>query len=834
MAQATALNFALRRLRRGWRSGELLILVVALVIAVAATGAVSLFTERVRLALGEQSGETLGADLVYSSRKALPDSVRAAAHDAGLTTVDVTQFTSVSFSGEHSALASIKAVRSGYPLRGSLKLAREPFGASVVASGVPARGEAWADARLWQDLQIASGGATPTVQLGNLQLKLVAVIDNEPDRGAGFSDLAPRLMINAEDLDGAALLGPGSRAQYSLYVAGDREAIARLQQQALPDEVRLKTPQDARPELQRALRSAGQFLDIAVLAATLLACAAVALCARQYGDKLRDEIALLKCLGAGRAFLTRALLLQLVLLGLLAGSGGALIAWGAQAVLAQVLGELMNLSLPPAPLLPLFASVALGLLMLLGFAAPSLLGARNAPPLRVFQRSETGSTATRSITLIALATAAALLWLATGDVKLAAVVLVGSGITLALLAFATAVLIRVLAPLRHSGGRRNFAWRFGLANIARRRVATIAQVSALGLALLALLLVSVVREDLLKSWQQRLPPDTPNQFLINIQAEQTEALRAFFHARGYDDLVLWPMARGRLVELNGREVTADSFSDPETQRWINRDFNLSWTDTLGADNRITEGVWWGANGHGKAELSADEYAIERLNLKLGDTMTLDFAGERQTFTVTSFRTVEWDSFRPNFFLLAPPGAVADTVPRQLLTSFYLPPAQRALLRELVSEFPNLTVLDIEALMNQVRGVVERITRAVEFIFLFTLAAGLTVLLAAIEGTRSERIRETALLRTLGASTATIARGLLAEYAVLGLLAGSVAAIAAQTLAWVLATQVFNIPYGPRPLLWLIGAGSGALVVSLLGWLSLRTVLKTPPRQVLAA
>ncbi|MFT4045644.1 MAG: ABC transporter permease [Solimonas sp.] len=825
-----SLSFALRRLRRGWRSGELLIVLLALTIAVAASGSVHLFAARVQQAIAAQSGDTLGADLVFSGRDPLPADLLARTRAPGLRALDVTQFSSVVFAGAASSLASIKAVDDGYPLRGELGLAPQPFGEARIARGAPSRGEAWVDARLWQDLRLSPGA---TVQAGRLQLRVTAVVDNEPDRGNGFADLAPRLLINAADLPASGLLVPGSRAQHSRYVAGDREALAPLRTLDLPRGVKRTTPQDARPELRNAIARAGRFLDIAVLAATLLACAAVALAARQYGDKLRDEIALLKCLGARRVFLTRALLLQLLLLGLAGGGGGAALAWLAQEVLARVLGDLMQLALPPAPLLPLSGAVALGLLLLLGFAAPPLLAARNTPPLRVFQRTDGGSPATRAVTLAALATAAALLWFATGDVRLATFVLAGSAATLAALALAAWLLVRALTPLRRrAGGRGGFAWRFGLGNIARRRGATIAQVVALGLSLLALLLVSVVREDLLSSWRKRLPDDTPNQFLINIQIEQLDALKAFFATHGYGDVELWPMARGRLVALNGKEVTAESFPDPETQRWINRDFNLSWSNTLNPDNRITQGQWWGEAGQGRPWLSADQYAIERLHLKLGDTLTLDFAGTQQTFAVKNFRTVDWDSFKPNFFLMAPDGAVSDDVPRQYLTSFHLPHEQRALLRELVTQFPNISVLDVDALMAQVRGIIDRIVRAVEFIFLFTLAAGLAVLLAAIEGTRAERVRETALLRTLGARSGLIARGLVAEYLVLGALAGGVAALAAQTLAWTLAAQVFHIAYGPRPLLWLIGMLAGALIVGLFGWLSLRSTLRTPPSVVL--
>jgi putative ABC transport system permease protein len=821
---ASALAYATRRLRRGWRSGELVVLALALAVAVSAVSAVNLFTERVRAALEAQTGEALGGDLLFRSRKPLPDTIRVPSPE--VRSVDTTSFATVVFAGEASVLASIKAVGEGYPLRGVLRIADEPFGPARRADGIPPPGEAWADARLWQELRLQPGVA---VQAGAITLRVSRVLENEPDRGNGFSDLAPRLMINAKDLAATQLVGPGSRVDYGRLFAGTPAALAPLLAAEPPENVSRVRPQDARREIGNSLDRAGQFLDVAILAATLLACAAVALSARQYGEKLRDEIALLKTLGARSAFLGRALLLQLLLLGVAGSLLGAVVGYGVQAAIAAVLTDLLQLSLPPAPLWPLLAAAALGLLMLLGFAAPPLLAARRTPPVRVFQRAETGSTGARAIWLAALATAAALLWLATGDPKMALAVLGGSAVALLALAGLAWLLVLALSPLKRAVG---MSWRFGLGNVARRRRATVAQVSALGLALMALLLVSVVREDLLVSWQNKLPANTPNQFLINIQTEQVASLQAFFAERGYGDIELWPMARGRLVALNGEAVTADSFDDPETQRWINRDFNLSWSTTLNEDNRIIEGEWWGEAGAGQPWLSADDYAIRRLGVKLGDTMTLDFAGEQVTLTLTSFRTVGWDSFKPNFFLLTTPGALSGAVPAQWLSSFRLEAEDRALLRELVAQFPNITVLDIEAMLQQVRGIVERIVTAVEFIFLFTLAAGLCVLLAAIEGTRAERVRETALLRALGARSGLIVRGLIAEYAVLGGLAGLVAAIAAQTVAWVLAEQVFQIPYGPRPVLWLIGTLIGAVVVALLGWISLRPTLNTPPKTVL--
>jgi putative ABC transport system permease protein len=825
--KARALPLAWRRLRRGRRSGELAILAVAVAIAVASHAAVSLFSDRVARAIAQQTGDTLGADVIFTDREPLPAAWVDQLRDTGAALTPVVQFPTVVFAGDSTALVSVKAVEAGFPLRGRLTSAPLPFAEVDREGGLPAEGEAWADARLWQELGVQAPGTE--VQLGDRVLRLTRVVVEEPGRGAGFNDLAPRLLVRSADLDGSGLMGEGARVRYAWLAAGDDAVQTRLDALTVPDGIRRTAPEDARPELRTALRRADAFLAVASSAASLLAAAAIALCAWQFGLRLRDEVALMKCLGAPGGFVLRVLVLMLLMLGLAGGAVGMAVGWAGQAVIVGLLGELMQVQLPPARLGGLFGALGLALLLVLGFALPPLLQARAVPPARVFQRAlDAPRSGWAAHGLAVLAVVALLVW-QTGDLRTALAVLFGAlGLAL-LLAALGAVLLRLLAPLRQAGGT---AWRFGLGNLVRRRGATVAQLVALGVSLVALLLVTVVRQDLLVQWQDRLPDDTPNYFFINIQPEQVASLTAFFADRDVTPPLMWPMARGRLVALNGEAVTADSFDDPETQRWINRDFNLSWGDQLNPDNRITDGEWWGPDGAGQPWLSADEYAVERLGLQLGDTLTLDFAGTPLTLTVTNFRTVQWDSFQPNFFLLAPPGVLDGTVPTQYLTAIYLPPSERGLLRDLVAQFPNVTALDIEALMNQVRSIMDRVVRAVEFIFLFTLAAGLLVLLAAIEGTRPERAREAALLRTLGAARPVVRAGLLTEYAVMGLLAGFTAAFTAQAVAWGLAVQVFEIPYGPRPVIWLGGALAGAVLVTALGWASLRRVLATPPAAVL--
>ena len=822
---SAAVAYALRKLRRGWRSGELLILALAIAVAVAAASAVGLFSGRINAALAAQAGDMLGADLAVSARDPLPPTVLAQLRATGARVVEITGMTSVVFVGEVSSLASIKAVAEGYPLRGALRTSDELFGAETPTAALPAAGEAWADARLYAELRIAPGA---TVQLGATTVKLSKVLTYEPDRGGGFTSMAPRLLMRAADLPATRLVVAGSRLQSTVLLAGTIEQQHALREVKLPPGAKLQTPQDARPELKSALGKASQFLDLAVLAATLLAAAAVALCARGQGIRLRDEVALLKCLGARQRFIVVALLSNLLAIGLGAGLAGAIVGYAAQALLAGVLASLLQIALPAPSLAPLGSALLLDLIMLLGFAAPSVLDARRVPPVRVFQRDLSSGALSRLVPVGAVAAVVALLWLQAGEFKLAAYVLLSVAITVAVLASLAWLLVLALAPMKRSVGT---AWRFGLGNVARRRAASVAQAVALGQALLALLLLLFSRDDLLMSWKAQLKPGTPNQFLINVLPEQAGPLKKFFADRKIEVPPLIPMARSRLVALNGVPVTAETFDDPETQRWINREFNLSFAADLREDNKLVSGEWWSAEDHGKPLLSADKYAVDRLHLALGDRMTLSFGDRRVEFTVKSFREVAWDSFRPNFFLLTPPGAL-DAVPATWLTSFYLPNDRRAVLRELVQQFPNVTALDIEALMNQVRAIMDRVTRAVEFILMFTLAAGLTVLLATIEGKREERVRETGLLRALGARNGTILKGLLAEYAVLGALAGAVAAIAAQTLTWVLAANVFHIAYGPRPMLWLVGTVAGALLVTLLGWLSLRGTLKTPPHTVL--
>ncbi|MGH8482610.1 MAG: ABC transporter permease, partial [Nevskiaceae bacterium] len=715
----------MRRLRKGWRSGELLILALALVVAVAVMSAVSLFFSSMRQAIAQQTSDTLGADHVFRSRNPVPDDVLAAIDASGAQRLPAVVFASVIVHGETTALASVKAVAEGFPLRGKLRVADQPFGTAREAGSIPPRGEAWVDLRLWQELGLAAGSE---VQAGSRTFRVTALIVEEPGRGFGFTDLAPRLLINDADLAATGLLGPGARAQYHVLVAGDAAALEKARAVKLPGNVRGESPQEAQPELMEAVENSYAFLAIARLAATLLAAAAIALCAWQWGLRLRDEVALLKCLGATGGYILRAFTFMLLLIALAAAAAGAALGYGAQQVLALMLEGVMQVSLPQPELgRPLLRAAGLMLALLLGFALPSVLEARATAPIRVFQR-DARSASSRLPMLAAVAAVVATLWLQfAGSVLFPAILLGGIAAVAVVLGVLAWLLVRALAPLKRAVGT---SWRFGLGNVARRRWSTVAQAVALGQALLALLLVTIVQQDLLASWRAKLPPDAPNQFLINVQTAQLEPLRAFFAQRGMPEPQLWPMARGRLTHLRGQPLRAEDYpDDPRMQWWINRDVNLSWGDRLNDDNEIVAGEWWGAGGAGQPWLSVEDAVVEVMKLQLGDRLTLDFAGTPIEFTVHNVRKADWGSLRPNFFMLAPPGVLDEGAAAQWLSSFHLPAERRVLLRDLIAQFPNVTVLDLDAIMNQVRSIVERIVRAVEFVLMFTLAAGLTVLLA---------------------------------------------------------------------------------------------------------
>jgi len=826
MKMPDTVRLAWRLLSRDWRAGELRVLIAALVLAVASIGTVGFFTDRVKGALTRQANLLLGADLLLSGDRPLPDSFTREARSRGLAAVPAIKFNSmVQAAGGAGAavLADVKAVTAGYPLRGAIVLVDPANAAGKVAPGVPPPGEVWIDSRLAARLGVQPGAK---LAVGESTLTVGAIVQQDPEVTGGLLALGPRLMMNIDDVAATRLLQPGNRASYRLLVAGDAINAFRDWAQAHLDRgQRLESIRDLRPEVRQTLERAEQFLGLAALVAVMLAAVAIALAASRYLRRHLDAAAMMRCLGAPQRQILSLFTLQFLVLGVGASIAGCALALGGQQLLIVVLGGIVAADLPPPGAWPALAAAASGLAVLFGFALPPLFALSRVPPLRVLRR-DLGMPRAGGWLAYALgaATIALLIGWQAQDATTGAIMIGG---TAGLLAVAGAIAWALIALLRLLP-QRGYSWRYGLANLRRRPLASSLQIGALGLGLMALLLLTLVRGDLLRNWRASLPPDAPNVFLINVLPDQVEGLHALLGRELKTDVPLYPMVRGRLVAVNDVPVDSTRLTDARARRLAEREFNLSWMKELPRSNRVVAGQWWKPGETGV--MSLEDGIAETLGVKLGDVLTYDIVGTRISARVANLRKVDWDSFRVNFFALYPPGML-DNLPTTYIAATRAPD-NPAWLNGLLAQYPNVLAIDVGELLHQVGAIVEQVARAVEFVFLFTLAGGVLVLEAAIAATQDERLYDAAVLRTLGASRRQLTAAQLAEFLALGTLAGLVAAGGATATAYVLADRVFHIPFGWNPWLWAIGIIGGALGVAAAGWLGTRRTLRQPPLALL--
>lgn len=826
---ATALNLSLRSMRRDWKSGELRVIALALILAVAAVTAVGFFTDRIERAMTLQASELLAGDLVMSASDPIRPEIVAQASNIGLTQTNTISFPSVVLHGDNTLLAEVKAVSPGYPLRGRLKTSDQLYAEPRLADGIPEPGSVWVEPGLMTKLAMQVGDQ---LQLGELAFRVSKILTSEPDRGSNMFQFAPRVMLNLADLPATGLITPASRVSHHLQLAGTEPQVARfsawMQRNSLAGE-RMLGIQDGRPEMRAALDRANQFLGLSALVSVLLGGSAIAVASRHYARRQSDNCAIMRCLGASSSLLLQVFILRLLWLGLVASLIGSGLGYLAQGILAQILASWFVLGLPSPSLWPLVSGVITGLVVLGGFSLPPLLHLCQIPPLRVLRRDLVlVSPSIWSVILLTLAIMFALMWWQTGNIKLAFIVGGGVIATIGILWLgANGLLVAIRLADRSSG----LIWRFGLAGLTRRASGSIIQIVAIGLGIMALLLLTLVRVDILQTWDNSLPPDTPNQFLINVQPQEIEPLRKLFLEQHRPAPMFYPMVRGRLVAINGAPIEPEQYQDGRARRLVAREFNLSWSSQPQTDNRITAGRWWDKTKPQETEFSVEQGLAETLGLKLGDRMRFRVAGQEFAAKITNLRSVQWDSFNVNFFVIASPG-ILEEYPATYVTSFYLSEDQGTFLVELARRFPSVTVLDIRAFMQQVRTVIKHASLAVEYVFVFTLLAGLMVLYAAIQSTLDERLKESAILRTLGAVRRQIMFGIMLEFVILGVLAGLLAAAAASLLGYVLASQLFGLAYSFNPWIWLTGIISGAIGVGVAGVLGVRSTLNYPPVQVL--
>jgi putative ABC transport system permease protein len=836
-----ALNISVAGLawRQGWRdfrAGELRLLMVAVMLAVAALTAVGFFASRLEAALARDAGALLGGDAVVASDKPPPPAFAERARALGLQLATTTSFPSMARAldeqGGEARLVSVKAVSTGYPLRGQLRLRDRADGPVLTVAAAPEPGTVWVEAGVLDTLQIHLGDS---LLLGDQRFTITRVVVQEPDRGSGFLGFSPRVLMRDTDLAATGLIQPASRVTYRLMVAangnrgaadtGVREFLRWSNAQVADGKlrgVRTESLESGRPEMQQTLDRAKRFLNLVALLAALLAAVAVAIAARDYAQRHLDDCAMLRVLGTPQRAMAAAYALSLGVVGLIASVGGVALGFAVHFVFVSLLSGLLDAQLPPATAMPALFGLGVGMTLLVAFGLPPVLQLARVPPLRVIRR-DLGQPRAASAGVLVAGTAgfAALLVAASSDLRMGLLAVGGFAAAVAVfavLAWAAVWLLRRLVP--QAGAPR---W-LGLATrqLAARPALVVLQVSALAVGLLALMLLVLLRTDLISAWRAATPADAPSRIVINLQPEQGDAFQATLKAAGVARYDWYPMIRGRLVAINGVAVAPGRYSDDRAQRMVEREFNLSHAAQMPAHNLLSGGAWVPDEADG---LSVEDGLAATLGLKLGDTLRFDIAGIQREGRITSLRKVDWGSMRVNFFVMFPLARM-DDLPLSYISAFRAPETP-GFDRALARQFPNLTNVDLSASVAQVQKVLDQVIRAVEFLFGFTLAAGLVVLFAAVSATRESRAREYAVMRAVGAGSRLLRQVQRAELLGVGALAGLLAAVAALVVGGVLARQVFEFSWAPSPWVPLFGAVAGALLALAAGWWGLREVLRRP-------
>ena len=829
---------------RDLRAGELRLLIVAVTLAVASLTAVGFFADRLKGGLERDARQLLGGDVIVNSDQPAPAEFLDKALALGLRTSQQLSFPTMARArdedGGASKLVAFKAVAAGYPLRGNLRVAEGPGLSGELTREIPAAGTVWVEAALLDALGLGMG---QPMLLGDASLRVSKIIVSEPDRGGGFISFSPRVMLNQADVAATGLVQPTSRSTYRLAVAGEDRAVkayiawtTQVLDQNDVRGLRIESMDSGRPEMRQTLDRAEKFLNLVSLLAALLSAVAVAIVSRGFAAKHLDDCAMLRVLGQSQRTIALAYSFEFVLVGLFASALGVALGFAVHNVFVLLLAGLVEAALPAATLWPVAFGMGMGLTLLLAFGLPPVLQLAQVPPLRVIRR-DVGKLkpASMAVLLVGVLGFAVLLLAASSDIKLGLIAVGGFAGAVLLFALASYAALRLLrASVNEATAPRWLV--LATRQLAARPVFAVVQVSALAVGLLALVLLVLLRTDLISSWRQATPPDAPNRFIINVQPEQSDAFQQALREAGVSRFDWYPMIRGRLVAVNGQQVKPEDYADARAQRLVDREFNLSNAAALPDHNKVLTGRW---TPEEKNALSLEQGLADTLGLKLGDSLRFDIGGQISEARITSLRKVDWSSMRVNFFVIYPVSELAD-VPLSYISSFRAPlplpaaPGKKATSfdNQLVRAFPNITNIDTTSTLAQVQRVLDQVIRAIEFLFGFTLAAGLVVLFAAVTATREERAREFAIMRAVGARASLLRQVQRAELAGVGLLAGFLASAVAVAVGWALARYVFNFAWTASWLVLVIGSLAGAVLALAAGWWGLRSVLNTPVVQTL--
>jgi len=824
---------------RSFRSVEFAWLLVALIISVASLSSVAYLADRMQRAFERDAKQLIAADVLVQADQPIPEQFEKNARLKGLSTAQTIVFPTMSSFKSQTRLVALKAVSNGYPLRGVIKTSDSLADLKGVATtAIPNPGAVWVDSALMPSLNINIGDE---LALGQAKFKVEAIITQELDKGAGFLNFAPRVMIREDELTKTQLIGLGSRVTYRLLVSGDERDIAKFTawaDQEIQDQqlrgIKSEGVDNSQPLMRATLDRAEKFLSLVAILTAMVAAVAMALAAKRYITKQAQSTAIWKCLGASRQQVLWEHGRASLFIALIGGVGGAFLGWLGHQALLYFLGDLLVSDLPPASVWPLIWSVMVSIILLIGFVWPPLLSLSQISPLRVIRKEViVNAPSAWLLMFLGLATFFGLLLLVAKDLKLASLTLGGFGLAAILFVGVAWLIVKLAANLaEHTILGRDVVQRFAWQSLSRRSLFTGLQIASLAIAIMALLLLAVVRQDLLQAWKSSSPPDAPNRFLINIQPEQKNQLEKDLLDSGVQKVTLYPMIRGRLTHINEQLVLPQNYQDGRAQRLVDREFNLSYAAELPEKNKVVAGSWHGNTT--QAELSIEAGIAKTLQLKLGDQLMFDIAGLNVQAKITSIRQLDWGSMRVNFFAILPPTLMSE-MPQTWITAYRQTPSKDKQLPidiALVAKFPNITVVDVESALNQVQDVLDRLSAAIELLFLFTIAAGVLVLGAALGATQDERLKDAALLKTLGASRAQIQKSFFTELLVIGFISGSLAGGGAVAVGWGLAHFVFEMSFPIPWIVFLYGTIFG-MVICLMGglWLQ-RKISNTSSMEVL--
>lgn len=814
---------------RDWKSGELRVLFFSLWTAIGCLTSVTLLVDRVDRGMTKEAAQVLGADRVISSPKKLEPLFVEKAKQLGLRTSETLRFSSVVVAGDEFHLATVKATDAFFPLAGTMEIGDKPFEPGQKTVGAPKQGEVWVSPRLQQLLKVR---LEDEIQVGVARFKLTGLVILEPG-GSGFFDFSPTIFMSLEDVEKTEIVQPGSRLRYLLDLAGDEKALTAYSvwaKQRLNKTQRLFGAEEGAPQLGSALGRAKSYLNLSGILGLLLGGIAIAIAANRYAIRHFDHSALLRCMGMKKNQVVRVFTLVLLFAGIAGSLSGIITGIIVNELLVKALAELLPENVPPIQIHTLFVSFLMGLTVLLGFALPALLRIRSVVPMRVLRRDLEPMSLSHwtTIAVAVLCLSAVVYWYAQ-DLTLVVAMILGGGL---LVAISLIVALMLLKLARAIASNHSVAMKFGVEHLQRHKSASLIQISAFGLTLTLIFTVLLIRNEIIADWQAQLPEKAPNHFMINILPEEVAPLNALFDRNQVKAADIYPMVRGRITAFNGKEPSSFLAEEAQNHNSLRRDLNLTWANELPESNKLLSGEW-NMQAADAPVISLEKEMANALGLKLGDTMTFNIGGDEITAPISSIRSVQWDSFQPNFYVIFNDGALKD-LPSTYITSFFLEPGRKFFLNEIVRQFPTVSVIELDLILNEVRKVLEKATLAVEVVLVFIVFAGIAVLLATTIASLDEKTYESAVLKTLGANKAFVRRATLVEYWVLGLLAGAMAATASEGLAFLLYEYVFKMAPEWHIWIWLAAPIAGLLMVVPAGMLGNRKVLSQPPAAVLGA